>query len=82
MNHSLGEKLSGRDYGFLARQHFLRMIKQVWGEYESLNLFLYKFSNGKKALTLFSSLNSNNIWWYGVSELIGLIGMKKQQWSF
>jgi hypothetical protein len=57
-----------REYGILARQRFLSMAKGLWGNYESENLYLYKFANGNKILTLFASLSNQDRWWYGVSD--------------
>lgn len=67
-NGNANRKLTKQELGKLVRQKFLSVIKEEWGDYKSLKGYLYKFSNGKKILTVYSSLN-NDRWWFGVSEL-------------
>ena len=46
----------------------MRKFEKTWGNYEQLaGISFFKFSNGNKFLTLYSSLN-NDRWFYGVSE--------------
>ncbi len=62
------EKITGREFGKFAREQLLRKFEGTWGNYEQLaGISLFKFSNGNKFLTLYSSLN-NDRWFYGVSE--------------
>ncbi len=60
-------ELTGREYGVLCRQKFARYFENKWGSYELLRGSSYKFSNGRKVFTFFSSLN-DAIWWFGVSK--------------
>ena len=62
-------KMTNKGFGKLVRLIFLKKLENEWGSYESLRGYLYKFSNWKKVLTLYSRLNNNNVWWYGVSKL-------------
>ncbi len=62
------KKITGREFGKFAREQLLRKFEGTWGNYEQLaGISLFKFSNGNKFLTLYSSLN-NDRWFYGVSE--------------
>jgi hypothetical protein len=67
-NENAVHKLTKQEIGKLVRQKFLSLIKQEWGDYKSLKGYLYRFENGNKILTVYSSLN-NDRWWFGVSEL-------------
>ena len=60
MTNRNGErKLSKQEYGKLVRQKFLSVIREEWGNYSSLRGYLYRFKNGKKVLTVYSSLNND-----------------------
>jgi len=62
------KKITGREFGKFARESLLRKFEGTWGNYEQLaGISFFKFSNGNKFLTLYSSLN-NDRWFYGVSE--------------
>lgn len=62
------QKVSGREFGKFAREKLLHNLEQEWGNYEQLaGVSFFKFNNGTKALTLYSSLN-DNVWFYGVSK--------------
>lgn len=61
------KKITGREFGKFAREQLLRKFEGTWGNYKQLaGISLFKFSNGNKFLTLYSSLN-NDRWFYGVS---------------
>ena len=64
---SMTAELTGREYGVLCRQKFAKYFENKWGSYELLGGSSYKFSNGRKVFTFFSSLNDAN-WWFGVLE--------------
>lgn len=62
------KRINGREFGKFAREQLLRKFEGTWGKYQQLTgISLFKFSNGNKFLTLYSSLN-NDRWFYGVSE--------------
>mgnify|MGYP001290610212 CR=1 FL=1 len=64
----MDKKITGREFGKFAREQLLRKFEGTWGNHEQLaGISLFKFSNGNKFLTLYSSLN-NDRWFYGVSE--------------
>jgi len=64
----MADKLTGRDFGKFAREQLLRKFEGIWGKYQQLiGYSLFKFSNGNKFLTLYSSLNHDR-WFYGLSE--------------
>lgn len=64
----MNEKITGREFGEFAREQLLREFKENWGDFEQLaGISLFRFPNGNKLLTLYSSLN-NDKWFYGVSE--------------
>ena len=67
LNGNGDNNLTKQQYGKLVRQKFFDAIKLEWGDYESIKWHLYKFSNGKKVVTLYSSLNRDR-WWYGVTK--------------
>jgi len=61
-------EITGRQFGKFAREQLLRQFEGIWGDYEQLHgISLFKFSNGNKFLTLYSSLNDDK-WFYGVSD--------------
>ncbi|MDD4073441.1 MAG: hypothetical protein PHY78_13880 [Desulfobacterales bacterium] len=63
----MAKKTTGREFGKFAREQLLRKFESTWGNYKQLaGISLFKFSNGIKCLTLYSSLN-NDRWFYGVS---------------
>lgn len=65
---SMADKITGRDFGKFAREQLLRVFEGPWGKYTQLaGISLFKFSNGNKFLTLYSSLNYDR-WFYGVLE--------------
>lgn len=62
------KKITGREFGKFAREHLLRKFERTWGNYKQMaGISLFKFSNGNKFVTLYSSLN-NDRWFYGLSE--------------
>ncbi len=62
------KKITGREFGKFAREQLLRKFEGTWGNYEQLaGISLFRFPNGNKFLTLYSSLNADR-WFYGVSE--------------
>ena len=64
----MDKKITGREFGKFAREQLLRKFEGIWGSYKQLaGISLFKFSNGNKFLTLYSSLNYDR-WFYGVSE--------------
>jgi len=64
----MANKLSGREFGKLAREELLRQLERNWGESKLVSgISLFEFSSGQKILTLYATLSGDR-WWYGVSE--------------